>query len=52
MPAYASMDLRAAWTFRRRLQLFLGCDNALNAGDARFLQIQPRTLYGGAALKY
>jgi outer membrane receptor for ferrienterochelin and colicins len=52
MPAYASMDLRAAWTFRRRLQLFLGCDNALDAGDARFLQIQPRTLYGGAALKY
>lgn len=52
MPAYLSIDARAAWTIRRLVQLFVGADNLANAGDARFLPIQPRTIYGGASLRY
>ncbi len=52
MPAYASIDARVAWTFRRWLQLFAGADNLTDAGDARYLPVQPRTFYGGAALRY
>lgn len=51
-PPYASLDLRAAWTRRRALTVFVGCDNVLDAGDAQVLRLPPRTLYAGVTLRH
>jgi outer membrane receptor for ferrienterochelin and colicins len=47
--AGARVDLRArvARRFGERLELYLGGDNLLGAGDATFDPIPPRTLYAG-----
>ncbi len=50
-PPYASVDARAAWTWQRTLTLFVGCDNALDAGDAQVLRLPPRTFYAGLTLR-
>lgn len=45
---YASVDLRVAQDLLGgRLQLFVGVDNLLNAGDAAYLPLVPRSFYGG-----
>lgn len=46
-------DIRArvARRFGERLELFLGVDNLLGAGDAAFDPMAPRTLYAGATAR-
>jgi len=51
-PPYASWDLRAAKRFGRHTSVFVGCDNALDAGDALRLLIPPRIVYAGLGLRY
>ena len=38
--------------WRRRLTLFAGVDNLLDAGDALYVHLVPRTLYGGLTLAH
>ncbi|MFH1467136.1 MAG: TonB-dependent receptor [Pseudomonadota bacterium] len=48
---YANLGLRLQQrVWRRRLTLFVGVDNLLNAGDALYIHLAPRTLYGGLTL--
>ena len=48
---YTTLDLRLRQRIGQRkgrhLELFAGVDNLLDAGDAQFLPLQPRTFYGG-----
>jgi outer membrane receptor for ferrienterochelin and colicins len=50
--AYASLDARIAQRVGFGLRTFLSGENLLNAGDARFLPIAPRTFSGGIQLDY
>lgn len=50
-PPWLSLDLRAAWTWRRALTVFAGCDNVLDEGDSLTLRVQPRTFYAGVTLR-
>jgi outer membrane receptor for ferrienterochelin and colicins len=45
--AYALVDLRIAQPATPGLEVFLGVDNLLDAGDPEFLQVPPRLLYAG-----
>lgn len=45
------IDLRIAKTFTRHLELFVGIDNLVDAGD-RFTVLRPFTVYGGARGRY
>jgi outer membrane receptor for ferrienterochelin and colicins len=48
---YAVLDARARkLVLRDRLAIFAGVDNALNAGDAIYIHLDPRTIYGGLTL--
>jgi outer membrane receptor for ferrienterochelin and colicins len=47
----AQVDLRVAKRFTRHLELFVGIDNLLDAGDA-FTLLRPFTVYGGARGRY
>jgi len=49
--ALAQLDLRAAKHFGRLLELFVGIDNLLNAGDD-YAVLRPRTVYGGLRGRY
>jgi outer membrane receptor for ferrienterochelin and colicins len=45
---YVTLDARLQQRIaRRRLALFVGVDNALNAGDALYIHLDPRMFYGG-----
>ncbi|MEL6188206.1 MAG: TonB-dependent receptor, partial [Myxococcota bacterium] len=46
-PAFVRLDARMAVTITQALEVFLGGDNLLDAGDDQFLFIAPRTLYVG-----
>lgn len=48
---YASVDVRAAWSWSRHGQVFVACDNVLDAGDPRFLLVPPRIAYLGVTLR-
>lgn len=45
------VDLRLSKTFTRHLELFVGIDNLIDAGD-RFTILRPFTVYGGARGRY
>lgn len=47
----AQVDLRLSKGFTRHLEIFVGIDNLLDAGD-RFSVLRPFTVYGGARGKY
>jgi outer membrane receptor for ferrienterochelin and colicins len=50
---YATVDGRIAQSlWSERLTTFVGIDNALDAGDAQFLPIVPRTLYAGLTARF
>jgi outer membrane receptor for ferrienterochelin and colicins len=49
---YASVDLRLAQQVGYGVSTFLLAENLLNAGDADFLPMQPRTFSGGMRLDY
>lgn len=44
---YSNMDLRIGQKLFEKTTLFFGIENILDAGEADFLPIQPRTFYGG-----
>lgn len=48
-PAYVQWDARLSISFARSVSAFLGGQNLLDAGDARFLPIPPRTLFVGVS---
>ncbi|MCG8417379.1 MAG: TonB-dependent receptor [Proteobacteria bacterium] len=48
---YITLDARMA-TDIWQLTVFAGVSNLLDEGDAMYLQIQPRTFYGGATARY
>lgn len=48
---YVSLDVRAAWSWSRHGQVFVACDNVLDAGDPRFLLVPPRVAYVGVTLR-
>ncbi len=48
---YASVDVRAAWNWNRQAQVFVACDNVLDAGDPRFLLVPPRVAYLGVTIR-
>jgi outer membrane receptor for ferrienterochelin and colicins len=49
--ALAQVDLRVAKHFGPLIELFIGIDNVLNAGD-EFAVLRPRTVYGGLRGRY
>lgn len=49
---YASVDARVAQRVGLGLSTFVLAENLLDAGDAQFLPIPPRTLSGGVTLDY
>lgn len=51
-PAYALVGFRVAWELASRLTVFGGLDNLLDAGDAEWNPIQPRTVYAGASAHF
>jgi outer membrane receptor for ferrienterochelin and colicins len=51
-PGYASIDARVAQRIGFGIKTFLLAENLLNAGDATFLPIPPRTFSGGMTLDY
>ena len=51
--AYATLDLRVAQDVARgRMSLFFGVDNLLDAGDALYLPLVPRSFYGGFTVRH
>jgi len=51
-PAHALIDARVVQQVRDLFDLFAGVDNALNAGDPRFLPTPPRLLYAGIDARF
>ncbi len=49
---YVHLDVRAAQTLFARVTAFAGVMNILDAGDAQYAPIAPRTVYGGAQVTY
>ena len=50
---YATLDLRVAPDiFKGRMSLFFGVDNLLDAGDALYLPLVPRSFYGGFTVRH
>lgn len=48
---YISLDARLQQrVLHRRLALFVGVDNILNAGDALYIHLDPRMIYGGLTI--
>jgi outer membrane receptor for ferrienterochelin and colicins len=50
--AHAIMGLRVAKVVWRKMEVFLGADNLLGAGEEIYLPIAPRTFYGGLDFVY
>jgi outer membrane receptor for ferrienterochelin and colicins len=51
-PSYATLDARVSQGLLRYLTLFVGAENLLDAGDAEFTLLAPRSFYGGLTLAY
>ncbi|WP_181234526.1 TonB-dependent receptor plug domain-containing protein [Enhygromyxa salina] len=51
-PAYATVDARLSQGLLRYLTLFVGAENLLDAGDAEFTLIAPRSFYAGLSVAY
>jgi outer membrane receptor for ferrienterochelin and colicins len=52
-PAFATLDLRASQDLLAdHVQIFVGVDNVLDAGDATDNPLVPRSYYGGITLRY
>jgi outer membrane receptor for ferrienterochelin and colicins len=51
-PAYVSWDVRVTKTIGRHIDVFVGVDNIMDAGDQRFLPIPPRLFYAGLNGRY
>lgn len=51
-PAFATMDVRLSQRCFRYLQVFVGIENLLDAGNPIDNPLQPRTYYGGATVRY
>jgi outer membrane receptor for ferrienterochelin and colicins len=49
---YIVVDARVAESIKQHVTLFIGAQNLVNAGDARFTPLAPRTFYGGVAGRY
>lgn len=49
---FATVDVRASQRFLNYVQVFVGVDNVLNAGNPNDNPLQPRTYYGGATIRY
>lgn len=51
---YVQLDARVAETLPnwRHITLFVGVQNILGAGDAKYTPLPPRTFYGGVAARY
>ena len=49
---FATLDLRLSQRIGRHVDAFIGVDNALGAGDARFIPLLPRSFYGGLNGRY
>ena len=50
--AYTSLDVRLAQHIGYGFDTFVLAENLLNAGDAQFLTIPPRTFSGGVRVDY
>ncbi len=50
--AYASVDVRVSQALGYGFRSFVLAENMLDAGDAEFLPLQPRTFSGGASFDY
>lgn len=49
---YATFDVRVAQDiFKKRMTVFFGVDNLLDAGDASYLPLVPRSFYGGFTVR-
>ncbi len=48
---HALLDLRLEKRFSAAVELFIGVDNLLDAGEAEYLPLPPRAFYGGIALR-
>lgn len=51
-PAYATIDARLSQGLLRYLTLFVGATNLLDAGDAEFTLLAPRSFYAGLTVAY
>lgn len=51
-PGYATLDVRLSQSLLRYLTLFVGAENLLDAGDADFTLLAPRSFYAGLTLAY
>ena len=52
-PAFATLDLRLAQqVLANHVELFVGIDNVLDAGDATNNPIPPRAFFGGVTARY
>ena len=50
---YANLGLRLEKSlWHRRLRVFLGVDNLLGSGDARYVPLDPRLVYGGLTFSW
>ena len=51
-PPFATVDLRVGQDLTKYLEVFVGVDNVLDAGDAATNPLVPRTFYGGLRGRY
>jgi len=51
-PAFMTLDLRAAQALFEFVEVFVGVDNVLDAGDATTNPLVPRAYYGGISAHY
>ncbi|MCA9658560.1 MAG: TonB-dependent receptor [Myxococcales bacterium] len=49
---FATVDLRISQKIWRYFDAFVGVDNILGAGDARYIPLTPRSFYGGLNARY
>ncbi len=49
---FATIDLRVSQRIWRYFDAFIGVDNILGAGDARYIPLAPRSFYGGVNARY
>jgi len=49
---FATVDIRASQRLLNYIQVFVGLDNVLDAGNSDDNPLQPRTYYGGATIRY
>ncbi|HFE46307.1 MAG TPA: TonB-dependent receptor, partial [Nannocystis exedens] len=49
---FATVDLRVSQRIWRYFEAFVGVENILGAGDARYIPLAPRSFYGGVNARY